>query len=232
MQFLILTPDGVGSTILQRLITLTYYLEDIKIRNTHELTNGLELDDNNVLSKNFEHRYSQTLPSIEYFLTNCNKDYKYVCRLAKYHLDNRKDPEKDQKKFYNYLNKEFQNKIKCVRKNIFEYALSWSIRKESGILNVFDRNDKIEVSKVKKVNEDFFLQKCNEYVAYLEWIDNNFTDTITIAYEDLVINTDAVLQQLTGYADTYPNNFNENLSTLIKNEYEYVNFGKCKTITD
>ena len=44
MNILILTPDGVGSTILQRLLTMTLYLEKIKVVNTHELTNGLCLE--------------------------------------------------------------------------------------------------------------------------------------------------------------------------------------------
>ena len=44
MNYLILTPDGVGSTILQRLLTMALYLENYTVQNTHELTNGIELD--------------------------------------------------------------------------------------------------------------------------------------------------------------------------------------------
>ena len=43
MNYLILTPDGVGSTILQRLITMTLYMEKHNVMNTHELTNGIEI---------------------------------------------------------------------------------------------------------------------------------------------------------------------------------------------
>ena len=41
MNVLILTPDGVGSTILQRIITLALHLMKDDVINCHELTNGL-----------------------------------------------------------------------------------------------------------------------------------------------------------------------------------------------
>ena len=47
MNTLILTPDGVGSTILQRLVTMALYLEKVPVVNTHELTNGLVLKNHN-----------------------------------------------------------------------------------------------------------------------------------------------------------------------------------------
>jgi len=53
MNYLILTPDGVGSTILQRLVTMALYLEKVPVMNTHELTNGLILK-NGVAIKNFQ----------------------------------------------------------------------------------------------------------------------------------------------------------------------------------
>ena len=41
MNVLILTPDGVGSTFLQRITTLALYLNKEDVVNCHELTNGL-----------------------------------------------------------------------------------------------------------------------------------------------------------------------------------------------
>lgn len=45
MNVLILTPDAVGSTLLQRLITIymQFYEFDRPVINLHELTNGLEV---------------------------------------------------------------------------------------------------------------------------------------------------------------------------------------------
>ena len=44
MNVLILTPDGVGSTLLQRVLTISMQLHefDRPVINLHELTNGLE----------------------------------------------------------------------------------------------------------------------------------------------------------------------------------------------
>ena len=86
----------------------------------------------------------------------------------------------------------------------------------------------MQVRKVKQVNEDFFLKKCKEYAEYIKWVDTEFPDTIEVAYEDLVLQSDKILADLTGYQNTFTKKFGEKLSTLLKNEYEYVNFGKCK----
>ena len=59
MNFLILTPDGVGSTILQRLVTMALYLEKQPVMNTHELTNGLTLKDG-LATKDFTLKYTQS----------------------------------------------------------------------------------------------------------------------------------------------------------------------------
>ena len=71
MNYLILTPDGVGSTILQRLITMTLYLEGHTVTNTHELTNGIGLKDG-IASKTSGRDYSQTLGEIEKILAEKN----------------------------------------------------------------------------------------------------------------------------------------------------------------
>ena len=90
MNFLILTPDGVGSTILQRLITITLHLEKQPVINTHELLNGIELKDN-IATKNFALKYSQSLDEIKRILQKSDQQTALVSRLAKYHIDNRKD---------------------------------------------------------------------------------------------------------------------------------------------
>ena len=44
MNFLILTPDGVGSTYLQRALTIYLNTSGHEYFNTHELLNGVELN--------------------------------------------------------------------------------------------------------------------------------------------------------------------------------------------
>jgi hypothetical protein len=222
MNILILTPDGVGSTILQRLLTMSLYLEKIKVVNTHELTNGLCLE-KGILAKNFDLVYSQRLGEIAELITKSDKSTKIISRLAKYHLDNRQDDIQSQKKFFNFLNSFYQKKIMCIRNNVFEYALSWSIRERSGVLNVYDRKDKKSVMEVSEVNEDYFLKKCNQYVDYVYWIQDNFPDVEQVSYEDMIINSDSTIEKIIGYKDTFNKNFGASLSLILRIEYDFFN---------
>ena len=99
MNYLILTPDGVGSTILQRLVTMALHLEKIPVMNTHELTNGLIIK-GGVAFKDFDLKYTQSLPQIIDILKMSSRDTALVSRLAKYHIDGRNDSLQDQKVFF------------------------------------------------------------------------------------------------------------------------------------
>jgi hypothetical protein len=221
MNYLVLTPDGVGSTILQRLITMTLHLEKHNVVNTHELTNGLELK-NGIVAKNYDLKYTQSLGEIASILQDSHTQTVLVSRLAKYHLDNRKDPANDCKEFYRFLHRHFEKKIMCVRENIFEYAMSWSIRNRSGVLNVYDKEDRIKVSKVSEVDENYFIQKCQQYVKYVEWCERNFSDVETVSYENMVKDSDAVVQKLTGHKDTFTDKIGLSLSSLLSKEYDFL----------
>jgi len=222
MNILILTPDGVGSTILQRLLTMTLYLEKIKVVNTHELTNGLCLE-KGILAKDFNLKYSQKLQEIIKLIKQSDKNTQIVSRLAKYHLDARQDNTQSQKKFFNFLNSFYGKKIMCVRNNVFEYALSWSIRERSGVLNVYDKKDKRSVMEVSEINEDYFLKKCNEYVSYVYWIQDNFPGVEQVSYEDMITDSDTAIEKITGYKDTFNKNLGANLSLILKMEYDFFN---------
>lgn len=222
MNYLILTPDGVGSTILQRLVTMALYLEKQPVMNTHELTNGLTLKDG-VATKDFTLKYTQSLNEISNIVKTSNKQTTLVSRLAKYHIDARDDNIKDQTKFFSFLNQYYNKKIMCVRENLFEYAMSWSIRNESGVLNVYDRKDRKKVLQVSRVNEDYFLQKCKEYVNYQSWVETYFPNVEIISYESMLINTDSVIGKLIGFKNTFKNAFGISLTSIIKNEYNFFN---------
>lgn len=220
MNYLILTPDGVGSTILQRLLTMAFYLENRPVQNTHELTDGIELKDG-IAIKNYSLKYSQSLSEIQNIVQE-QAQTTLVSRLAKYHLDNRKDPVTDCEDFYKFLNTHFEKKIMCVRKNIFEYAMSWSIRNGSGLNNLYDKEDRDIVSKVTEVDEDYFLMKCQQYVKYIEWIEHNFPEVETVSYESMVKESDAVMHQLTGYENTFTEKIGLPLRSLLANEYNFL----------
>tara|TARA_B100000941_G_scaffold285887_1_gene258575 strand:+ start:198 stop:1127 length:930 start_codon:yes stop_codon:yes gene_type:complete len=219
MNYLILTPDGVGSTILQRLITTALYLEKQSVINTHELTNGLTIK-NQVAIKDFGLQYEQSLPQIIDILNSSSKNISLVSRVAKYHLDRRQDNLDDQKQFFNFLNSFYQKKIMCVRENIFEYAMSWSIRNESKVLNVYTREDKKKVLDVSQVDENYFLRKCKDYVDYHSWIGKYFPSVEVVSYESMLKSIDRIIEQLTGYKNTFVNNFGVPLTTILKKEYD------------
>ena len=221
MHYLILTPDGVGSTILQRLITMTLYLENHDVMNTHELTNGLRLE-NNVAIKDFDSGYSQSLVEIADILHASQTQTSLVSRLAKYHLDARKDPAKDCQDFYKLLNKHFGKKIMCVRENIFEYAMSWSIRQKSGMVNIYHKQDREQVARVEAVDEEYFIYKCNKYVEYIEWIEKYFSDVEKISYENTVKKSDEMMHKITGYPDTFKDKFGKPLSFMLSSEHDFL----------
>ena len=220
MNYLILTPDGVGSTILQRLITTALYLEKEPVMNTHELTNGLIID-NHVATKDFSLEYRQSLPQIIDILNSSSKNISLVSRVAKYHLDSRKDNLEDQKNFFNFLHNFYSKKIMCIRENIFEYAMSWSIRNKSKVLNVYTREDREKVLEVSQVDEDYFLQKCKDYVDYQSWIEKYFPSVEIVSYESMLKDIDNIIEKLTGYKNTLINNFELPLSTILKKEYDF-----------
>ena len=220
MNYLILTPDGVGSTILQRLLTMAFYLENRPVQNTHELTDGIELKDG-IAVKNYELKYTQSLNEIANIVMK-QEQTTLVSRLAKYHLDNRKDPAVDCQNFYKFLNAQFDKKIMCVRENIFEYAMSWSIRNGSGLNNLYDKEDRDIVAQVTEVDEDYFLMKCQQYVKYIEWVEHNFPEVETVSYEKMVKDSDAVINKLTGYEGTFTEKIGLPLSSLLANEYNFL----------
>ncbi len=185
MNVLILTPDRVGSTLLQRLITI-YMLRkgfDKPVINLHELTNGLEKYYNTFFNqevlgkpKGTEWGYYQSLTQIQHLLSSV--DHYKTSRLAHYHIVNRRDTISAQLNFYDYLNKEFFI-ISCRRENLLEHALSWAIQAHSKKLNVYSIQEKIE-SFVNiydtgiECPKEALIKYLQKYKEYIEWSDTYF----------------------------------------------------------
>ena len=222
MNFLVLTPDGVGSTYLQKALTVYLNASGADYYNTHELLNGLMLDHNGNLFKKMQ-GYRQSLSEICELL-KFNKS-KIISRLALYHIDGRLagrnptppkgmvlDPkyggreilERNKKEdygiFYDTCNHTFGKKIYCTR-DPFEYALSWGIRNISGKFNVYTIEERIEThgqDATYEIDVGFMEAKLDQYKRYLYWVTDNFPDAIEIKYEDIHSNIDLVLRKLTG----------------------------------
>jgi len=207
MNVLILTPDRVGSTLLQRLLTV-YMLRagfDKPVINLHELTNGLVKYHNETLnqevlgkSQGTEWGYFQTLSEIQELLMS--SDHYKTSRLAHYHIVNRKDSIADQLKFYDYLNKNFYI-IGCRRENLLEHALSWAINGHSKKLNVYSPREKINVfqdiySNGIECSEQSLKKYLTRYKDYISWSDTYFNIQSYFNYEQAITNVEDYILNL------------------------------------
>lgn len=195
MNVLVLTPDRVGSTLLQRLITIymAAHEYDRPVINLHELTNGLmkyysPTFNQEVLGKPDNGKpwgYYQSLEEITDLLASV--DHYKTARLAKYHIDMRQDSVAEQTPFYAHLNENFFI-ISARRDNVFEHALSWCIYMQSKRLNVYSHQDKINTfenlyrNKIT-VDPQSLINNVNQYYTYIEWAEKNFRINTYFNYE-------------------------------------------------
>ena len=172
-KYLILTPDGVGSTYLQRALTVYLHSAGLDYWNTHELLNGLGLSEGN-LYKDFSLGYSQTIPEICGLLESTSNSL--VSRIAQYHITSRLENKKENyQQLYDVCNKKFDKIFYCTR-DPFEYALSWSIRRNTKTLNVYSVKERISVhgEDIKQTLDlRYFNGKLKQYSNYEYWAEDN-----------------------------------------------------------
>lgn len=181
MNVLILTPDAVGSTLLQRLITIYMQFHDFDrpVINIHEITNGIQKyyspDFNRELlgKKRGSWGYYQSLEEITKLLHDV--DHYKIARLAQYHILNRGDILAHQVPFYNYLNRNFFI-ISCRRRNVFENAVSWCINNITKKLNVYSTDEKVFsfidlYQKGIEIDPESMYQALERYRNYITWCD-------------------------------------------------------------
>lgn len=194
MNVLILTPDRVGSTLLQRLITIYANINenyDPLTINLHELTNGLVSYENTTFNRTVLGKkeggwgYHQNLQTITGMIQNCGHDV--VSRLAHYHVKARNDSVKDQQSFYQFINDNFYI-IAARRNNLLEHAMSWCIAVESKKLNVYSFEEKHRVyanitANPVTVQQEMIEKYLNQYREYMEWVDRHFNVNSYFEYE-------------------------------------------------
>lgn len=193
MNVIILTPDRVGSTLLQRLLTVYTHInfsEPLTV-NLHELTNGLVAYDNESLGRRMLGKksdgwgYHQSLSKIVDLIADCGHDV--ISRLAHYHIKNRNDNKSDQLSFYRWINENFFI-IAARRKNLLEHAMSWAIAVESKKLNVYSAQEKFDCFKKLSENgitvqKDLLVKYLNQYEQYWNWVDDHFQVNAYFEYE-------------------------------------------------
>lgn len=195
MNVLILTPDAVGSTLLQRLITIymQFHEFDRPVINLHELTNGLEKYyspefNREIVSKRKVEKWGYHQSLIEIVDLLHSVDHYKTSRLAHYHIRNRQDPLDVQIPFYKYLDSNFFV-IACRRRNIFEHAISMTINKITKKLNVYTAEEKIDTfwnlyDEKISIDQNSLIQSLEAYRIYLDWSENHFNIASYFVYED------------------------------------------------
>lgn len=236
MNVLILTPDAVGSTLLQRLITiyLTFHELDRPVINLHELTNGLEKYyspefGREIVSKRrvANWRYYQTLEQIVEILSSV--DHFKTSRLAHYHIRNRQDTIAEQLPFYQYLDENFFI-IACRRHNLFEHALSLSLNKITKRLNVYTHREKIDVFTdlyINKVSLDtsVFISQLDAYSDYLAWADNHFNIGSVFYYDKDVTDIEKYILNLPIFSSR-----NRSITWQEKFGIDFADWNRCHHI--
>jgi hypothetical protein len=194
MNVLILTPDAVGSTLLQRLITIymQFHHYDRPVINLHELTNGLvkyynpTFDQEVLGKKGGSWGYHQSLEQVVDLLNSV--DHYNTSRLAHYHIRNRQDTLEQQIPFYQYLNDNFYI-ISCRRHNVFEHALSWCLSKITKKLNVYSGDEKIDTffdlyKTGIDIDPNSLIQTLNAYRDYTKWCNDHFNVASYFYYDE------------------------------------------------
>lgn len=211
MNVLILTPDAVGSTLLQRMLTIYMQFHDFgrPVINLHELTNGLAKyyspDFNReIVSKRAVANwgYHQTLQQVVELLSSV--DHYKTSRLAHYHIKQRGDSIDQQIPFYNYLNENFYI-ISCRRANVFEHAVSMTLNTVTKKLNVYDVYEKIdtfyEIYKSGVVLDPaVFERQLDAYKKYVIWSEQYFDIGSYFNYEKDVPNLQQYILNLPIFA--------------------------------
>jgi len=228
MNVLILTPDAVGSTLLQRLLTIymQFHEFDRPVINISDAVNGIikyhSPEFNRKLlgkcrdpQKNF-----QSLKEITHLLQSV--DHYKVARLGPSHMRRRGDTLEDQLAFYQYLNDNFFI-ISCRRQNVFEHAISQTINKIIKNLNVYSLSEKIDAFfdvYQEKISLDpmGFLQSLESYKRYVNWCDDHFIVSAYFDYdihmkeiENFILNLPVFKgqQKKLSWQDVYGVNFND-----------------------
>lgn len=237
MNVLILTPDSVGSTLLQRVLTIymQFHGFDKPVINIHDLTNGIIKYHNDhfnqvVLGKpsnKTDWGHHQSLEEVTNLLRGT--DHYTVTRLAQYRIKNRQDSMSDQQNFYQYLNDNFFI-ISGRRENVLEQVISWELRKRAKKVNVFSHEEKIN-SLLPLYKDPFVIDQVSlvahleSYKNYLHWCDNHFEISSFFIYEKHAHNINDFILNLPIFGSRDKLSWGENFGQSFDdwNRYHYLN---------
>jgi hypothetical protein len=241
MNVLILTPDAVGSTLLQRMLTIymQFHQFDRPVINLHELTNGLakyyspEFNQELVSKQAVKNwGYYQSLEEVVELLSSV--DHYKTSRLAHYHIRRRGDTVAQQVPFYQYLNENFYV-IACRRSNVFEHALSMTLGKFTKKLNVYTAHEKIDTfydiyQSGIELDPQAFEYQLNAYQDYIKWSNQYFDVNSYFNYEQDVPRIEQFILNLPLFSNqpelvTWEKNFGITFNAWNKMHYARSDLG-------
>jgi hypothetical protein len=207
MNVLILTPDAVGGTFLERLLTIymQFHSFDKPVIGFHDLSLGVEEYFSPEFNRNLlksivdAGKDYQKLDDVVRLLKSA--DFYKVGKLTHYMSTRRQDSIKELVPFYHYLNNNFYI-IACRRNNVFEHALSWGINKITNALNVYSVEDKIDVffnlyqDGGLRIDPLSLKHSLESYKRYLQWVEDNFSVASYYIYEKDAVNIEDFILNL------------------------------------
>jgi hypothetical protein len=196
MNYLILTPDGVGSNLLQRALTIYLNSAGLDYYNTPNLENGIFLKNSKIYRDRLLEK-TQSFEEIESILSSIELNLISVIHeknQSKINIHSKEDREN----FFKFCNQYYTNIVYCVR-NPYENALSLSISKQENIYNVLSVKQRIKThNKDKKynINLNFFKKSLDKYNNYHTWVFDNFPDAVPLDYNKLNFDIDTTIKNL------------------------------------
>ena len=212
MNYLVLTNDGIGSSYLQRSLTLYLNSAGIEYWNTHELLNGVACNNGNIYKQWRDNNFE--LQPVNEIITCLNESTNNIVSRVGLHWAHERN---DISTLYPILRSKY-NKILMCKRDPFEYALSWSIRSSEGIGNLYRVDKKRSLSLNYDVDMDFFKTKLEEYHKYIYWTMDNF-NAQEVNYNDLQINIDNMMQKITGLDHSVEDKFGISLQNYSRVRY-------------
>ena len=206
MNVLILSPDAVGGTLLERLMTIymQFHEYDRPVLNVTHPEMGVgtyfspEFNQSILSKRDLENDFYQDLSEVVDLFRNA--DHYKVSKLTHYTMKIRKDPINKLVPFYQYFNDNFFV-IACRRENVFEHALSWNITNVSKAKNVYNHPDKIlkfiDIYRDGiEVDPESLVDSLETYKEYLQWVDDNFSPSSYYYYEKNASNIEKYILSL------------------------------------
>ncbi len=212
MNYLVLTNDGIGSSYLQRSLTLYLNSAGIEYWNTHELLNGVACNNGNIYKQWRDNNFE--LQPVNEIITCLNESTNNIVSRVGLHWAHQRN---DISTLYPVLRSKY-NKILMCKRDPFEYALSWAIRSSEGIGNLYRVDKKRSLSLNYDVDMDFFKTKLEEYHKYIYWTMDNF-NAQEVNYNDLQINIDDMMQKITGLDHSVEDKFGISLQNYSRVRY-------------